>query len=460
MLCGGGIDKESVKTYRALRTLPNQECLMHHDPVFEDGWIQVGSVRSSRFRCIGSLPGLYLIHRCCIKMIRIAAGIDQPTVSLLALVSILGPTAPTHTPVKRLTKLDGDILSTIFDPHRPSLQSRPSPLQERLNKVAPEILSMILSYCEAEYALAMTVGLPQSYLTDVLRDDITRQRVVVGVQATRLLHEQPHCELYTEKTLKMSSRMTAIFVNLGGETYLQDLREEIGTMTRHSEGYMRVTLDIPPHGLALQVDHLGVRNIAFHFTKSTPMWLRDEVRCAKIFMDRWNSEEPFPSLCIVSDALKVRMIDFAARNSPHPRPLLSPRIGKSAMPYSVKTVTAPYLPIPGYFEPFYIDLSASVSVYLEYGPGGGITGVFEHQKEGRKEIYLGKPQKRSVKIYGLRLTGPCHIAFVQFKTDEGSFQPAISTVGAHSVIEVQEHHEVRGMWWGEKDLYFYCNVVF
>lgn len=107
------------------------------------------------------------------------------------------------------------------------------------------------------------------------------------------------------------------------------------------------------------------------------------------------------------------MIDLAARNSPHPRPLLSPRIGKSAVPYSVKTITTPYLPIPGYFEPFYIDLSASVSVYLEYGPVGGITGVFEHQEEGRKEISLGKPQKRSVKIYGLRLTGPRHIAFVQ-----------------------------------------------
>ncbi|KAF2741710.1 hypothetical protein M011DRAFT_472855 [Sporormia fimetaria CBS 119925] len=62
MLCGGGIDKESVKTYRALGTLPNQECLMHDDPVFEDGWIQVGSFRSSRFRCIGSLPRLYSIY--------------------------------------------------------------------------------------------------------------------------------------------------------------------------------------------------------------------------------------------------------------------------------------------------------------------------------------------------------------------------------------------------------------
>lgn len=457
MLCGGEIDKERTESYRAVRTLPGQESLENLDPVLENGWIRVGSLLSSRSRFLGSLPGLYLLHRICIKIIRTAAGIEQPTVSLLTLISLLIPTAPASTSVHPLSNLDGDALATIFN--SPGAMASPSSLlATRLNNLPPEIMSIILSFCGAEYALATAAGLPWSFLYEVIRDDIARQRIVVGIQATRLLHTQPHLELYTERTVKLSSRMTAIFVELGGVTYLQDVQEATSSKPK---GHLDFSLDTLPHGLALQVDHLGVRNIAFHFSKSKIDWLRDG-RTADVFMDKWNGDS-FPSIRIVSDALKIRMIDLADGNSVHPRALLPPQLGKS-IPYSVTNSSIPYLQIPGYFQPFYTDLCDCTSVYLTYNPFGGISGVFSHRGEEREEIFLGSSGLKSVKLYGLRRERPpCEIAFIQFETSKGSFQPTMSTLEPYSALEIQKHSGVKGLWWrekGEMSLTFYCNVVF
>lgn len=98
--------------------------------------------------------------------------------------------------------------------------------------------------------------------------------------------------------------MTATFVSLDGETYLQDIRDD--TLESIPER-LHVNFDplSAPHGLALQVDHLEVRNIAFHFSKSQkPYWLRDEDRLAKVFIDRSNTGA---SIRILSD---VRTLFF------------------------------------------------------------------------------------------------------------------------------------------------------
>lgn len=107
------------------------------------------------------------------------------------------------------------------------------------------------------------------------------------------------------------------------------------------------------------------------------------------------------------------MVDFLERLSPHPRPLLPFNIG-NPVSYSVTTVSRPYLHIPGYFEPFYVDLSTCTSVYLTY-VNGGVRGIFTQGGPGREEVVLGNKAKvRTVKLYGLILSEiPYEIAFVQ-----------------------------------------------
>jgi hypothetical protein len=92
--------------------------------------------------------------------------------------------------------------------------------RELLYSTPPEVLLLILLRCPAEYALAVTVSLADSYFNKVIRHDLARQQIAVGIQAARLLQNQTHDKIYTERYVVLSLRITAIFVSLGGETYL------------------------------------------------------------------------------------------------------------------------------------------------------------------------------------------------------------------------------------------------
>lgn len=113
------------------------------------------------------------------------------------------------------------------------------------------------------------------------------------------------------------------------------------------------------------------------------------------------------------------MIDIAVpnRSSPHPRPLLPyhPRIW---VPYSIKTVRAPYMPIEGYFEPSYVDIYTCRTIYLSYRHYGELCGIFNESREGCEEVSLGTiTQARTVRMLGLhRVSIPGgDIAFVQVR---------------------------------------------
>ena len=152
-LCGGKIAQEKVDSYGAIRTLPNQEQLEDEVPALEDGRlgrIRVGSVVSSRIRSLGTLPGLYLFHRRCCAIVRHVADCDNPNVSLLTLSSVLAPSTPVDDSYSQpLSKLDGDILATIFN-RPPSEQpddgapSQCSKFRELLYNTPPELFSLIL----------------------------------------------------------------------------------------------------------------------------------------------------------------------------------------------------------------------------------------------------------------------------------------------------------------------------
>ena len=311
-LCGGKIAQERVNSYGAIRTLPNQEQLEDEVPALDDGRlgrIRVGTVVSlSRIRSLGTLPGLYLFHRRCCAIIRHVADCDKPKVSLLTLASVLAPTTPVDDSCSEpLSKLDGDTLAMIFNrpsSHQPdngalSQCSDFREFRELLHNTPPELLSLIVSKCTAEHALAVTVGLAESFLDDVVRDDVARQRIAVGIQVARLLQNQAHDEVYTEKEIKLSSSMTAVFVPLPGGLYLQGIEEKKSRWS--SEHSIDFSLDTEPKVLALQVDHLGIRNIAFELDKNErPMWLRDENRSMNIFVDKLATGS-FSCLRIVSD---------------------------------------------------------------------------------------------------------------------------------------------------------------
>ncbi|KAF2196023.1 hypothetical protein GQ43DRAFT_476689 [Delitschia confertaspora ATCC 74209] len=234
--------------------------------------------------------------------------------------------------------------------------------------------------------------------------------------------------------------MTLVFVSLGGETYLQDIREKNSYRTP-PEHHVNISLD-EPQLLALQVDHLGIRNIAFGLDKDgKPKWLRDENRLAKIFVDRVSTS--FTRIHIVYNPIKIRMIDIEQRDSHHPRPLLPYDLGRWN-PYSIKTVREPYLPIEGYFEPSYIELSTYKPVYLSYTYKGGISGIFNESGEGREQVLLGKAiRSRTVNLLGLyRRTIPeGEIAFFQIETDNGSFLPLIPHADYEILDEKKERNE-------------------
>ncbi|KAI1533291.1 hypothetical protein PtrSN002B_010388 [Pyrenophora tritici-repentis] len=477
-LCGGKVAEDKVEFYGAIRTLPNQDCLEEETPILEDirvRRIRVGTLTSSFVRFYRTFPGLYLFHRRCYAMIRHAAKCEEPKVSLLTLVSILAPTTPVdEARFEPLSNLDGDSLATTFNltiQPEGRLSSPSSAFRELLHSTPPEILLLILSKCPAEYALAVTVGLADSYFNKVIRDDLARQRITVGIQAARLLQDQAHNEVYTERYIELSSRMTAIFVSLGGEIYLQDIKAT-DSHRKPSVHCVDFSLNGGPQVLALQVDHLGIRNIAFELGRDNqPKWLRDENRLANMFLDRLTTGT-FSCLRIISDPIKIRMIDIATPdriNNPHPRALL-PRCLSTGVPYSVHTVCVPYLLFEGYFKPSYIQFSTCNSVFLSQKHNvdpstffAGIGGVFDKSGEGREEVSLGSMKElRALRLFGLERLSSLggNGAFLQIQTDDGCFLPLLPDMNDYKILDKQEYTGVKGVWWGASALDFYFNVVY
>ena len=111
-------------------------------------------------------------------------------------------------------------------------------------------------------------------------------------------------------------------------------------------------------------------------------------------------------------------------NNPHPRALLPRQLG-IGIPYSVRTVRAPYMLLEGYFEASFIDFSACTSIYLpsnvDVRAGSifvGISGIFDTNGDQREEIQLGsKKNVRSVRMFGLQKLSPFggHGAFLQVR---------------------------------------------
>lgn len=316
----------NVESYRAVRTLPGQESVENLKPTLEEAAarrIHVRAVSVPRIRHVGTLPGLFLLHRRCIKIIRYAGSRKSKT-SLLALATILTPTGPVDTAnLHPLSDLDGDVLAAIFRPpsslrnllyHLQSywkqvaaifgLSSPPS-LPQLLHDLPPELLSQILFYCQVEpqtppNTLAICVGLADSYWKQVVSHDIARQRLIIGIQATQLLQKQSYHDIYTEKVVDLSREMTVTFVHLGSRVYLRMIKKrDESSKLFVNEFEIHFSLDLPIQLLALQADDLGIRNIAFTFRKNKmPKFLRGDNQLPNMFVD---SPAGVVALRIISD---------------------------------------------------------------------------------------------------------------------------------------------------------------
>jgi hypothetical protein len=306
--CGRPIDCLDVESYRAIPSRQGRLSLEHSIPVLEHSdarRIIIGPVTASRIRVLGSLPEVYLTHLLCIKIFRKATGCSTPPISLLTIVCILAPTSPVDTAYSHpLSDLDGDALAAIFSPtSRHSQLQRPSPgrsLRDPLYNLPPEMLSQVLSHCQPDHALAITVGLADTFWRQVVKGDVARHHLTVAIQATQLLQKQTHDEYYREDVIELSGKMVARFVSLGSEVYLRDIVKR-GECVQLSEGDVEFCLDKPPKLLAIQADHLGVCNVAFsHAPDGTPEFLRDRTLPPNMFVDRVD-DESFAFLRIVSD---------------------------------------------------------------------------------------------------------------------------------------------------------------
>ncbi|KAF1357153.1 hypothetical protein EJ07DRAFT_157778 [Lizonia empirigonia] len=314
-LCGGPVECRNVHSYRAIRALPGEESLEDTVPVLEDSnarRIIIGSFRASCIRSIGSLPGVYLTHLRCIRILRKAANCNKQEISILKLISILSPMCSVDkTRFQPLSDLDEIFLTRIFSPQslnsrHPQLQIprlRPT-LQDLLYNLPPELLSQILSNCQPDHALMISVGLKDSFWKQAVKEDLARQYLIVGIQAAQLLQNQPHSESYTEKVIKLSGKMVARFVPLGSEVYLQDILKRC-EYRNPSEWDIEFCVDTPSRLLAIQASHLGVCNVAFRYgTDGTPEFLRNARLPPNMFVDRVD-DDSFILLRLVSDIATV-----------------------------------------------------------------------------------------------------------------------------------------------------------
>jgi hypothetical protein len=162
-----------------------------------------------------------------------------------------------------------------------------------------EMLSQVLSHCQSDYALAISAGLSDTFWRQVVKGDVARHRLAVAIQATQLLQKQTHDEYYGEDVIELSGKMVARFVSLGSEVYLRDIVKRCEYI-KVSDEDVEFRLDKPPKLLAIQADHLGVRNVAFRQAPDgTPEFLRNGRLPLNMFVDR--VDESFAFLRIVYD---------------------------------------------------------------------------------------------------------------------------------------------------------------
>jgi hypothetical protein len=290
-LCGCLVNERNTTSYRAVSTQPGA-AIEHANIIFDkkSKCISIGSVTSTSWtRSSNSLPHHYLLHNHCLRIFRGACSDSEiPLHYVIASASPICQVNPHHC--HRLSELDAAALVANFNldgfhnlNHRLHASHEFSNLISRLHELPNELYELVLPYCQADLAVAITACGNPSYFMQLVRQDVARSRITMCIQAASLLCPSTlQQELFTEKVVKLAEKMEATFILTAGAEYLQDIGEE-------SSNPDAIHFTIPtgqPLQLRLLVDERGILNIAFGADiKGRPNWVRPDTREHDVVLD-------------------------------------------------------------------------------------------------------------------------------------------------------------------------------
>jgi hypothetical protein len=128
--------------------------------------------------------------------------------------------------------------------------------------------------------LAITLQAPE-FIDEIVKTDPVRKRVAMSIQASQLFHNETRETHLMERTVTLSENMKAVFIDLGGEQYLQDIVKDSAYF-----GAVDITIE-EGRAQLLALHDWGIRDIAFASDKQGNLkWARGVTRKADIFMDR------------------------------------------------------------------------------------------------------------------------------------------------------------------------------
>ncbi|KAK7189315.1 hypothetical protein PSPO01_04902 [Paraphaeosphaeria sporulosa] len=188
-------------------------------------------------------------------------------------------------------------------------------------------------------------------------------------------------ELFTEKVVLLEKRMKATFVQLAGQKYLQEIGKEVS----NPEALEFTIPGDQTKQLALLVDDIGIRNIAFTAdAKGRPAWIRPDNRKHKIVLD----PREFTAIRIVSDG----------HNIGYPRPILPCMLGSWA-PLPAAAVDESFLALPGYIEASYVDFNSLDEVHLLFDQSQVLIGVLTKGEKGCVTVSLQGNDGAAVRLF-------------------------------------------------------------
>jgi hypothetical protein len=292
--CGCSVNENDPASYLAIPTC--------HSPGTEPDGVCVNSISSGSLVFTGNpVPTFYLTHLLCLRIFRCARPDSNIPLRYVIASAGLIRDADLHNH-HRLSDLDAAAMVAKFNPNvsddlRYILNASESfhILVDRMLALPNELTNAIILQCQVDLALALTAcEYHHDLFMDILRKDVVRRRVACCIEAATLLQPGLQQKLFSEKIIVLEEKMKATFVQLTGVDYLQDIGKELSD----PKAFEFVIPGGRPQQLALLVDDIGIKNIAFTVNaKGRPDWIRPDHRKHNIVLDLRN----FTAIRILAD---------------------------------------------------------------------------------------------------------------------------------------------------------------
>jgi hypothetical protein len=272
----------------------------------------VGSVAANEVTILGELPSVYLIHPYCNAVITAA---DRHR-TVFQCFRALGPILDGETP-PTLRTWPWPLACTVYALvlHNNSNKEAASMLQTKVQmrlhgiivvkeRLPLELSDMILDYLPFELALILDSLSGRRCLNRLRQDPIARR----FERAFQILGHEMKGFQHQGNQITLESEMSAQFVLIGGQWYLQDLNQTAkGSEERGHVKHLvfKHNKDRAPY-IAVQVDDFGITHIAFNLEAGQPNWIspNNAKKQPAFFQDRSSNKE-FQSVTVISDVRKA-----------------------------------------------------------------------------------------------------------------------------------------------------------